>query len=149
MLLSILPPGVAESVAAEIAGLARALSDRRLLVDLNAIAPATSRRIAAVIESSGYDYIDGSISGPPPWRPDTTRIYLSGARAAEIADLAFTGVARIVVGDEVGMASAVKMSTASVYKGTSALLAHALLAARTTACSSTSSPTCEPARQSS
>ena len=35
----------------------------------------------------------------------------------------------IVVGGEVGMASAVKMSTASVYKGTSALLAHALLAA--------------------
>jgi 3-hydroxyisobutyrate dehydrogenase-like beta-hydroxyacid dehydrogenase len=33
------------------------------------------------------------------------------------------------VGDEIGAASAVKMSTASVYKGTSALLAHALLAA--------------------
>lgn len=129
VLLSILPPGVAESVAAEIAELAPAVSDRRLLVDLNAVAPATSRRIGAMVESSGYDYIDGSISGPPPWRPDTTRIYLSGARAAEIADLAFTGVARIVVGDEVGMASAVKMSTASVYKGTSALLAHALLAA--------------------
>jgi hypothetical protein len=33
------------------------------------------------------------------------------------------------VGDEVGAASAVKMSTASVYKGNAALLAHALLAA--------------------
>ena len=40
-----------------------------------------------------------------------------------------TGVERIVVGAEIGSASAVKMSTASVYKGTSALLAHALLAA--------------------
>ena len=48
---------------------------------------------------------------------------------AEVADLPFVGVARIVVGGEVGLASAVKMSTASVYKGTSALLAHALLAA--------------------
>ena len=48
---------------------------------------------------------------------------------ATVADLPFVGVARIVVGSEVGMASAVKMSTASVYKGTSALLAHALLAA--------------------
>ena len=34
-----------------------------------------------------------------------------------------------MVGDEIGSASAVKMSTASVYKGTSALLAQALLAA--------------------
>jgi 3-hydroxyisobutyrate dehydrogenase-like beta-hydroxyacid dehydrogenase len=35
-----------------------------------------------------------------------------------------------VVGDEVGTASAVKMSTAAVYKGTSALLAQALVAAQ-------------------
>jgi 3-hydroxyisobutyrate dehydrogenase-like beta-hydroxyacid dehydrogenase len=129
VLLSIVPPEVAESVAAEIAGLAGGLSDRRLLVDLNAIAPDTSRRIAAVMGSSGHDYVDGSISGPPPWRTDTTRIYLSGERATEVADLPVVGVERIVVGSEVGLASAVKMSTASVYKGTSALLAHALLSA--------------------
>ena len=47
----------------------------------------------------------------------------------EVADLPLDGVERIVVGAEVGSASAVKMSTASVYKGTSALLAQALLAA--------------------
>ena len=35
------------------------------------------------------------------------------------------------MGTEVGLASAVKMSTASVYKGTAALLTHALLAAQT------------------
>ena len=79
--------------------------------------------------SAGCDYVDGSISGAPPWTPGTTRIYLSGARAPEVASLPFSGVERIVVGTEVGAASAVKMSTASVYKGTSALLAHALLAA--------------------
>ena len=43
--------------------------------------------------------------------------------------LPFAGVETIVVGAHVGAASAVKMSTASVYKGTSALLAHALLTA--------------------
>jgi hypothetical protein len=67
-------------------------------------------------------------SGPPPWKPET-RVYLSGPRAEEVAALSFDGVARIVVGDEVGSASAVKMSTASVYKGTTALLAQALRAA--------------------
>ena len=73
--------------------------------------------------------MDGSISGPPPWKPGTTRVYFSGPRAAEVAALPFDGVDLIVVGTEVGSASAVKMSTASVYKGSSALLAHALLAA--------------------
>ena len=34
------------------------------------------------------------------------------------------------MGDEVGLASAVKMCTASMYKGSTALLAHALLAAQ-------------------
>jgi hypothetical protein len=39
------------------------------------------------------------------------------------------GVERVVVGADVGLASAVKMSTASVYKGRVALLAQALRAA--------------------
>ena len=75
-------------------------------------------------------FVDGSISGPPPSKPGTTRLYLSGTRASEIADLPFDGVERIVVGDRIGDASAVKMSTASVYKGTTAVLTQALLAAR-------------------
>jgi 3-hydroxyisobutyrate dehydrogenase-like beta-hydroxyacid dehydrogenase len=56
-------------------------------------------------------------------------VYLSGARAVEVAALPFEGVEQIVVGPEVGAASAVKMSTASVYKGSTALLVQALLAA--------------------
>jgi 3-hydroxyisobutyrate dehydrogenase-like beta-hydroxyacid dehydrogenase len=43
--------------------------------------------------------------------------------------LPFEGVDVVVVGDEVGAASAVKMSTASVYKGSTALLTQALRAA--------------------
>jgi 3-hydroxyisobutyrate dehydrogenase-like beta-hydroxyacid dehydrogenase len=56
-------------------------------------------------------------------------VYLSGPRASEAAALPFDGVETIVVGSEIGAASAVKMSTASVYKGSTAVLAHALLAA--------------------
>jgi 3-hydroxyisobutyrate dehydrogenase-like beta-hydroxyacid dehydrogenase len=97
-----------------------------LFVELNAIAPATVRRI----ERDGVlGLVDGSISGPPPWKPETTRIYVSGPRADEVAALPFEGVDVIIVGNEVGAASAVKMSTASVYKGTSALLLQALRAA--------------------
>ena len=126
VVLSIVPPENALVVAAEIVLAAAEEDVSPLLVDLNAIAPATAREIAA----TGVDLVDGAISGPPPWKAGATRMYLSGTHAAEVAALPFDGVDRIVVGDDVGLASAVKMSTASVYKGSSALLAHALLAAQ-------------------
>ena len=139
IVLSIVPPEAAPAAAAEIHRCLRALPPAEqgepsgsepqgrlpLFVELNAIAPTTVREIAA----TGLELVDGSISGAPPWKPGRTRVYLSGPRAREIAALPFEGVERIVVGDEVGSASAVKMSTASVYKGTTALLAQALRAA--------------------
>jgi 3-hydroxyisobutyrate dehydrogenase-like beta-hydroxyacid dehydrogenase len=129
VVLSIVPPEVAEAVVADIAEAARHVETQPLVADLNAVAPATARRLADVAVSASCDLVDGSISGPPPWRAGTTRVYLSGSRAAEVAALPFEGVDRIVVGPDVGSASAVKMSTASVYKGSAALLAQALLAA--------------------
>jgi 3-hydroxyisobutyrate dehydrogenase-like beta-hydroxyacid dehydrogenase len=125
VVLSIVPPEAAPAAAADIGRAAAAQGDAPLLADLNAIAPTTVRGIA----DGALDLVDGSISGPPPWKPGTTRLYLSGPRAEEVAALPFEGVERIVVGDEVASASAVKMSTASVYKGTTALLTQALLAA--------------------
>ena len=125
VVLSVVPPGAARAVADDIAGAAREQGVSPLLADLNAISPATARELA----EAGLDLVDGSISGPPPARGRATRIYLSGPRAAEIAALPFQGVDVVVVGADVGAASAVKMSTASVYKGTSALLAQALLTA--------------------
>ena len=115
VVLCVAPPGEAEAIAARV-------PDARLYADLNAIAPDTVRRISPDV--------DGSISGPPPWEAGTTRVYLSGPRAAEVASLPWLRVEVVVVGDEIGSASAVKMCTASVYKGTVALLAHALLTAQ-------------------
>jgi 3-hydroxyisobutyrate dehydrogenase-like beta-hydroxyacid dehydrogenase len=128
VVFSIAPPDAARSIAGDLARACRDAGSNPLVADLNAIAPATARALADELSTSRIDLVDGSISGPPPWKPGT-RVYLSGARAAEIADLPIDGVERIVVGDDVGSASAVKMSTASIYKGTSALLAQALLAA--------------------
>jgi 3-hydroxyisobutyrate dehydrogenase-like beta-hydroxyacid dehydrogenase len=125
VVLSIVPPEAAPGVAGDVARAASEEGVAPLFADLNAVAPATVRSLG----SATPELVDGSISGPPPWKPGTTRVYLSGPRAAEVADLRFEGVERIVVGDEVGSASAVKMSTASVYKGSSALLANALMAA--------------------
>ena len=133
VVLSVVPPEAAPGVAADIARAATELRGSEphgrlpLLADLNAIAPATVRGFGDL----GLELVDGSISGPPPRagrRP--TRLYLSGTRAEEVAALPFESVDVTVVGPDVGSASAVKMSTASVYKGTTALLAQALLAAQ-------------------
>jgi 3-hydroxyisobutyrate dehydrogenase-like beta-hydroxyacid dehydrogenase len=124
VVLSVVPPGSALEVAEAIA--ANAQTAMPLVADLNAVAPATAERIATTLREAGLDMVDGSISGPPPREAGTTRVYLSGPRAAEVAALPLDGVQRVVVGDDVGLASAVKMCTASVYKGRVALLAQAL-----------------------
>ena len=130
IVVSIVPPERAPAVAADIAAAARRVDADPLVADLNAIAPTTARELATRLAGSGLEPVDGSISGGPP-RPDgSTRVYLSGARAGELAALPAPGIDARVVGPDVGTASAVKMSTASVYKGTVGLLAHALLAAR-------------------
>ena len=126
VVLSIAPPDQAEAIARDVDAAAARTGTRPLVADLNAISPDTARRIESAL---ALDFVDASISGPPPARPGTTRIYVSGPRGAEIAALPFAGVELIQVGGEVGSASAVKMCTASVYKGTAALLTHALVTA--------------------
>ena len=129
VVVSIVPPGEALAVADDVGAAARRVDADPLVADLNAIAPATARELELRLAGSGLDVVDGSISGGPPHAGGSTRVYLSGARAAEVAVLDARGIDARVVGSDVGLASAVKMSTASVYKGTSALLAHALVAA--------------------
>jgi 3-hydroxyisobutyrate dehydrogenase-like beta-hydroxyacid dehydrogenase len=126
IVFSVVPPGEALAVAEAIAAAAAATGARPLVADLNAVSPATVGAIGEAIRAAGLELVDGSISGPPPRPEGATRLYLSGPRAGELAALGFAGVEPIVVGDEVGTASALKMCTASVYKGTALLLAHAL-----------------------
>jgi 3-hydroxyisobutyrate dehydrogenase-like beta-hydroxyacid dehydrogenase len=130
VILVVTPPGAAVDAATEIAAMAATSSvGRPLVVDLNAISPTTAATAAEVVTAVGLDFVDGSISGPPPTvRPGAT-IFLSGPRADEVADLSWQHVKPVVVGDRIGAASAVKMSTASVYKGLTALMAQAIRSA--------------------
>lgn len=121
LVLSVVPPGQARAAA-------RRLTCARLLVEANAVSPGTAQEIA----SYGPDVVDGSISGGPPGPQDAvrTRLYLSGPRAQEVADVPAPWLDLRVVGPEVGTASAVKMCTAAYYKGRTALAAQALLTAQ-------------------
>ncbi len=130
LLLSVVPPGEARRATAAIAAAVGTTGTRPLVVDLNAVSPGTVALLAQDLAEAGLEFVDGSISGPPPAGDPPTRIYLSGDRAAEVAAiLSVPAIAPRVVPGPPGLASAVKMSTASVYKGRVALLFQALLAA--------------------
>jgi 3-hydroxyisobutyrate dehydrogenase-like beta-hydroxyacid dehydrogenase len=133
LLLSVVPPGQARAVGQAVREAAERTGASPLVADLNAIAPEGAHAIATALGAAGLELVDGAISGPPPRPEATTRIYLSGAHAGAVASLHAPGVAWRVVGDEIGSASAVKMSTASVYKGTVALLLQALRSAHANA----------------
>jgi 3-hydroxyisobutyrate dehydrogenase-like beta-hydroxyacid dehydrogenase len=119
VVLSVCPPHAAIAVARSVAG----LGFRKLYVDGNAVSPATSREIARVVEAAGATYVDGGIIGPPPDRPGTTRLYLSGASAGRVKAL-FEGapLEAIVLPGELTAASAIKMCYAAWTKGSQALL---------------------------
>ncbi|MFD2420810.1 NAD(P)-binding domain-containing protein [Amycolatopsis pigmentata] len=131
LVVSIVPPDDAMAAARSIAEAATAAGVRPLVADLNAIAPTTAVRIGEALRQAGLDFVDGSISGPPPGprRHRSTRLYLSGERAREVGTIENPWAEVFVLSDEVGQASALKMCTASVYKGTNALIMHALLTA--------------------
>lgn len=129
LVLSIVPPGEAGATAAAIAAAAGRTGSRPLVADWNAVSPATVQELGRVLAEAGLELVDGSISGGPPRANYRTRVYLSGRSAAELAAAAPPWIDARIVGDTVGLASAVKMCTASVYKGWSALFAHALLTA--------------------
>jgi len=118
VLFSVCPPHAAIDVARSAAGF------EGIYVDANAVSPETSRAIGSVVNR----FVDGGIVGSPPREAGTTRLYLAGAEAPEVAEL-FSGtiVDTRVVSDQPGAASAVKIAYASWTKGSSALLlaAHA------------------------
>ena len=129
VVLSIVPPGEAGATAAAIAAAAGRTGSHPLVADWNAVSPATVRELEQLLAEAGLEFVDGSISGGPPRSDYRTRVYLSGASAARLAASAPAWLDARLVGDEIGLASAVKMCTASMYKGSTALLAHALLTA--------------------
>jgi 3-hydroxyisobutyrate dehydrogenase-like beta-hydroxyacid dehydrogenase len=113
VVLSICPPHAALEVARSCAG------HRGVYCDANAISPETMQEAARL---AGGAVVDGGIVGGPPREPGT-RLYLSGAAAADVAAL-FEGTALepIVIGGELGTASALKMCYAAWTKGSAALL---------------------------
>ena len=119
VILSVCPPHAAVDLAREVA--AQGFSG--IYVDGNAVSPQTGREIGRIVEKGGATFVDGGIIGPPPRKPGTTRLYLSGEQAGAIARLFEPGpLQAIAIDGGPGAASALKMAYAAYTKGTSALL---------------------------
>ncbi len=129
VVVSVCPPGAAGDVLDDV--ITAAGDQRPLLADLNAVSPDTVADLERRAAASGFALVDGSISGGPPRPGGDTMVYLSGQHAETLASLPADGIRTRVVGADVGTASAVKMCTASVYKGTTAVWAQALQTAHT------------------
>lgn len=119
VVLSVCPPHCAVDIAGDVAE----AGFEGLYVDANAVAPSTSRGIEQMLTEAGVDYVDGGIIGPPARAAGSTRLYLSGARAPEVAAL-FEGsvLGAETVGASAGRASALKMAYAAWTKGSDAML---------------------------
>jgi L-threonate 2-dehydrogenase len=128
--LSICPPGEAIALAERLKPALRRARHKPIYVDCNAVSPETAIDIGSVLESTGCQYVDGGIIGPPP-PPDSTatRIYVSGAAAREVARLSEFGVQFPPLDGPIGAASALKMSYAGITKGFTAIAVAMVLGA--------------------
>ena len=129
LILSILVPEAAVSLAEAVAKALAETGCRPVFADCNAISPETSRRIEGIISEGGGRYLDASIIGPPPGQGQPPRFYVSGCDADAMAQLDGRGIAVKWIGSEIGRASAIKMCYAGLTKGTLALHAAVLTSA--------------------
>jgi 3-hydroxyisobutyrate dehydrogenase-like beta-hydroxyacid dehydrogenase len=128
IVISVCPPHAAEDVAQAVVG----AGFHGLFADANAIAPQRTIKISEAMSRADIAFVDGGIIGLPAWKPHATCLYLSGPRSEEIAHCFSAGpLDTIVLGDEIGKASALKMCYAANTKGTVALLAAIVATAET------------------
>jgi hypothetical protein len=124
-------PAAAAEFGAEAARQIRACGHDTLIVDCNAVSPDTVRAIARAVTAAGGRFVDAGIIGAPPRAgTGTTALYVSGPEADALQQLAGPQLAIHKVSDRIGDASALKMCSAALTKGTQALWLEILIAAR-------------------
>lgn len=129
LVLSIVPPSAAIGIAREVASVMKNSGHLPAYVDCNAISPNSTRLVGLAISEAGGDYIDAGIIGPPPGKGKPPRFYVSGKKAGIMNELDGMGIDVRLIGKEVGRASGLKMSYASLTKGTLALQTAVIIAA--------------------
>lgn len=119
VVLSVCPPHAAVEAARGVA----ATHYQGIYVDANAVSRATAEEIGGIVTSGGASFVDGGIIGPPVRQAGTTRLYLSGERAKDVAGLfSHSMLDARAIGSRPGAASALKVAYAAWTKCTDALV---------------------------
>jgi 3-hydroxyisobutyrate dehydrogenase-like beta-hydroxyacid dehydrogenase len=126
VILGVCPPHAARTQA-------QSLIDngyKGLYLEANAIAPASVQQVASVLQAAAIQVVDGGIVGLPAFRRGSTWLYLSGHDADRVQHCLANGAFEtVILGNDIGQASALKMLFAAWNKGRNALLSAILAAA--------------------
>lgn len=122
VLVSVVTPAAATAVAQRVASELPMRHGRTLYVDINSVSPATVARVRSILDRPGLELVDASIHGLASRLIGEGTLYLSGPAAAEVAALFGSPPRSVLLGDEVGRASLLKMLIGGVNKGLVALL---------------------------
>jgi 3-hydroxyisobutyrate dehydrogenase-like beta-hydroxyacid dehydrogenase len=130
IILSIVPPGEAVTLAERLAALIVKRAKKPVVVDCNAVNVDTVKRIEEIIGSAQAPFVDGGIIGFPP-QPGgkSPAFYMSGEHAKDVAVLREFGLDMRIVEGSVGAASALKMSYAGIVKGLAGISSAMVVAA--------------------
>jgi len=92
-LLSIVPPAEALSLAERLSPALARTARKTVFVDLNAINPETTKKVAQIVKATGALFVDGGIIGGPPRAGyDGPAYYVSGVDAKLVEALAPFGL---------------------------------------------------------
>lgn len=118
MVLSIVPPDQALSVAQGFAAAYPDATRSPLFIDCNAVAPETARAISGVITAAGIRFVDaGIVGGTPCEGSDGPHVYACGTDVAEFERLTAYGLTVCPLDGPIGTASALKMCYGGLTKG--------------------------------
>jgi 3-hydroxyisobutyrate dehydrogenase-like beta-hydroxyacid dehydrogenase len=129
IVISLVPPGAALSLATEVANHTRGSTREFTYIDANSISPMTVTRISNVFRDLPVAFLDASIFGLAAQLRQRGSVYVSGANARQFAETVRPVLRVKVVGDLPGQASSLKMIISGIPKGLSALLIETLLSA--------------------
>jgi 3-hydroxyisobutyrate dehydrogenase-like beta-hydroxyacid dehydrogenase len=130
IVISLVSPSAALSVATHVGMRLEGSSRRLLYIDANSISPMTVAQISELLRRVPVDFVDAAIFGLASQLRQRGTLYLSGLRAKELSSQ-FRPLMRVkTVGDMPGQASALKMIVSGIPKGLSGLFLETMLFAQ-------------------
>jgi 3-hydroxyisobutyrate dehydrogenase-like beta-hydroxyacid dehydrogenase len=129
VVISLVPPAMAEKVADDYCESARLAPAGALYVDANSIGPELAATLAARVEGHGRGFVDAAINGLAKNLATSGTLFLSGPRADEVAGLFGDAIQVRQLGEQPGRASAMKMLLSGLSKGVCALFVETALTA--------------------